>query len=147
MALTADTPRAFVESMNGGIVVDVPLGASEVVFRGSAVSSDAGYGAPLAAGELFLGFALEGKTGGSSDGDVTVKTQFMGSAVLAVASVAVADIGKTVYASDDGTFTLVGSSNSSIGRVAFVPATGTAWVVLKRPGETLHHAAQAGKIA
>lgn len=147
MALTAAARRTFLQSLNGGLTIAMPLGATEVVFAGSAVSSDAGFASPLAAGENFQGFALEDKTGGASDADVTVDVQTGGYAKLAVTSVAQADIGKVAYASDDGTFTLVGTSNSSIGRVVHVPATGTAWVALKAIGETLHHTVQAGKIA
>jgi hypothetical protein len=106
---------------------------------------DAGdqYGAPLAAGEVFVGFSLEGKTSAATNGADTVKVRQGGVVELAVGSVAQANVGAMAYASDDGTFTLVSTSNSGIGRIVHVVASGTAWVELKTPGATMVQAASA----
>ncbi len=141
MAISVDTPRDFLEQIAGGTVIDLPVGAAEVIYRGTLVSSDAGYASPLAGGENFLGIALEAKTGGTSDADETVKVQVGGVVQIPVTSVAIADIGKGAFATDDGTVALATTSASSIGRIIHVPATGTAWVHLKQPGETIIQAA------
>lgn len=122
-----------------GYVVDLPMGASETVYKGGFVSLDAGdkFGAPLAAGEIFVGLALEKKVSGSTNGDTTVKVLVGGMFQQAITSIAQADIGKAIYASDDQVLTLVATSNSSIGRIVNVPATGTAIVQMKMLGETL----------
>lgn len=143
MAISVDTPRSFVEQLAGGTVVDFPVGATEVILRGSLVSSDAGYASPLAGGEVFLGVALEAKTGGASDADNTVKVQVGGVVEAPVTSVAITDIGKAAYATDDGTIALATTSASGIGKIIHVPATGTAWIALKQPGELLNQAASA----
>ena len=122
-----------------GYVIDLPLGASETVYKGGFVSLDAGdkYGAPLAAGEIFVGLALEKKTSVATNGTDTCKVLVGGMFQQAITSIAQADIGKTVYASDDQTLTLTSTSNSSVGRIVNVPAAGTAIVQMKMLGETL----------
>jgi len=62
---------------------------------------------------------------------------------LAVGSAAQANVGAMAYASADGTFTLVSTSNSGIGRIIHVPSSGVAWVMLKVPGDTMVQAASA----
>lgn len=128
-----------------GIVVDLPLGASETVYKGGFVSLDSGdkFGAPLAAGEIFVGLALEKKTSGSANGDTTCKVLIGGVFQQAITSIAQADIGKLVYASDDQTLTLTSTSNSQVGRIVNVPATGTAIVQMKVVGEAQTQAATA----
>ena len=126
-----------------GYVIDLPMGASETIYKGGFVSLDAGdaYGAPLAAGEVFVGLALEKVVSSASNGADTCKVLVGGMFQQAITSVAQADIGKAVYASDDQTLTLTATSNSSVGRIVNVPATGTAIIQMKMLGETLVQAA------
>lgn len=126
MALTENTIRTF----EIGDENSVPVKASEVIYLGSAVGMTAGYARALNAGDTFAGFALEAKTGTASDGGARVCVKSAGLIQLAVTSAAVTDIGKTVYASDDGTFALTSNSgaNSAIGTVHRFVSTGVAVV-------------------
>lgn len=139
MALAADTPRVGLETLNGGYVIEPLTEESAVFFRGAAVGLDASdqNAQPLEDGDVFLGIALEGKTIGATGSVERVKVQVGGAFELPLTSVAKADIGKAVFATDDGTYTLVGTGNSSIGRIIDIPATGTCWVDLKVPGAAL----------
>ena len=134
-ALSADAPRDFLESLNGGYVVDYGILASEVIYRGAAVSVDAsGYINANQGDEAFCGIALEQKTGTATSGEETVKVQVGGVVSVPLASVTIASVGVGCFAADDGTYSLANTSSDSIGRIIHVPATGTAWVALKMPG-------------
>lgn len=137
MAITADAGVTFIgfDANVGGHVAAFEVGASEVIVRGGAVTADAGYASTFNAAEHFIGIALEGKTGGSSDGDERVRCQISGVAKLAISGVTVADIGEGVYATDNATYTLATTSSNAIGRVVHVPVTGTAWVQLRIVGD------------
>lgn len=139
MALSADTPRTFIEVLNGGVIVDAFAEESQTFYRGAAVGLDATDQnvQPLEDGDVFLGICLENKTIGSTGGTETVKVQVGGVVKIPVTSVAKANLGAAVFATDDGTFILTSTGNASVGRVVHVPATGTAWVMLKTPGEAL----------
>ena len=130
---------SFTEDFKTGVVVNIPVGALEEIYVGSFTSLDAGdfYLAPLAAGEAFAGLSEERVTGTASNGGITCQVRTGAIMEHLVGSVAVANIGDTVYASDDQTLTLVATSNSSVGRVLNVPAAGTAVVQCKMTGETL----------
>lgn len=146
MALSANTrERQWLHAHGGstGVTLDIPVGASEVIYIGSAVSGDSGdlYAAPLAGGEIFYGFALEKVTGTASNGGVTVKVLTKAAVRLTVTSAAVANIGAMAYATDDNTFGLANTSASNIGRILNVPASGAAIVQLIDTGEA---GAQAG---
>ena len=130
MALSANTARVY----ESGIYNDLPVKASEVIYEGSAVGMTAGYARALAAGDIFGGFAQAKVTGGSSSGDVRVNVIRSGLISLAVTSVAVTDIGKAVYASDDGTFTLTQGSNTRIGTVDRFVSSGVAIVAFEALG-------------
>ncbi len=135
--LSADSPRTGIEFMNGGIIVDAQMEESQTIFRGSAVGLDAGdqFAQPLETGDVFLGIAIEQVTSGAVGGVETCKVQVGGAFELPVASVAITDVGASVSATDDNTFVVAGAAESTIGRIIHVPATGTAWVMLKTPGE------------
>jgi hypothetical protein len=129
-----------------GIVVDLLMGATETIQKGAFVSLDSGdlFGAPLAGGEIFAGIALEKKVSGATNGDTTIKV-LSGAAVFqyAITSIAQADIGKAIYASDDHTLTLADTTASAVGRIINVPATGTAIIQMRLVGDTLVQAASA----
>lgn len=123
----------------GGVVVDMILTASTTVYEGSFVSVAAGTGtvAPTAAGAggtVFVGIALKKVTSAAS-GTYTVPVLCGGYFQHALASVASADIGKVAFASDDNTLTLTDTSNTAVGRIVNVPATGTCVVKMKTVGE------------
>lgn len=122
MALSAAAKRTYgVETEQS----QHPVKASAVIYEGSVVGRTSGYARALVAGDEFAGFALEPATGGASDGLIYVTVRRKGRINIAITSVAITDVGKVVYASDDGTFTLTQSTNSPVGRVASWIATGT----------------------
>jgi len=113
--LTARNPRTF----ELGNFSDLPVIAADIIYDGAAVGDNAsGYARPLVAGDSFRGFA-DGSADNSagSASDINVHVQTSGRVQLAVTSLAITDVGKPVYASDDNTFTLTATSNSHIGRV------------------------------
>lgn len=113
MALSASTKRTY--SVPG--INSLPVKASAVIYEGSVVGLTSGYARPLTAGDQFGGFALAAVTGTAADGGVRVEVQREGLVQVSITAAAVTDIGKQVYASDDGTFTLTQSTNTPVGRV------------------------------
>lgn len=103
----------------------LPVIAADIIYEGAAVGDNgSGYARPLVAADPFRGFAVtdcDNATGSAGDKRVEVRTK--GRVQLAIGSLAITDVGKPVYASDDDTFTLTATSNSYIGRViGFVSA-------------------------
>ena len=120
--LATDTARDY----ELGNVNELPVIASDVIYEGSAVGDNgSGYARPLVAGDPFRGFA-ESKADNAlgSAGDVTIRVLARGKVRLAIGSLAITDVGKPVYASDDNTFVLTQSTNSHIGRVHRYVAAG-----------------------
>lgn len=102
-----------------GPVNELPVVAGSVIYLGSACSSLGGYTRALSASESFLGFAEEGvdNTEGSN-GERRVRLLTSGLIVLNVTgAVGTSDLGASVYASDDDTFTLTAAGNSLVGTV------------------------------
>lgn len=125
--LAADLPRDF----QLGDLEDYPVIAADIIYEGAAVGENgSGYSRPLAAGDVFQGFAQEhvdNSAGSAGDKRVTVKTR--GRVVLAISALAItANDRPAVYASDDNTFTLTALNNSLIGYVSRWIATGQAVV-------------------
>lgn len=117
MALSANTPRTY----QVGEQEEYPVAASAHIYEGSAVGENAaGYARALVAADKFLGFAVfEADNSSGSAGDIRVEVKRKGSIVLDVATTAITSNDRpAVYASDDGTFTLVSSGNSKIGYVS-----------------------------
>ena len=139
MALSESTPRTGIQFLNGGIVIAMLAEESNEFFRGAAVGLDAGdqFAQPLEDGDVFMGICLENKVIGSAGGVERIDVQIGGAFELPLAAVATADIAKAVFATDDGTYTLTETANSSVGRIIDVPVTGTCIVLLKKPGEAL----------
>lgn len=123
MALSAKTLRTYSDVDSN--ISNLPVKASSTIYEGSAVGLTAGYARALVAGDIFGGFCLQGIIAPATDGVANVAVQRRGLVTLAITSLAVTDIGKPVYASDDGTFTLTQSTNSPIGRVQRWLATGS----------------------
>lgn len=115
--LAANKPRAY----EIGDLNDLPMIGNDVIYEGAAVGDNgSGLARPLVAADPFLGFAnrTADNTGGSASA-VNVQVKERGKIQLSVTGVASADdVGQTVYASDDDTFTLTSTSNTAIGKVA-----------------------------
>jgi hypothetical protein len=115
MALSQNNPRAY----ELGDMQEYPVAADAVIYEGSAVGKNgSGYARALQAGDAFLGFSMEpvDNTGGA-DGAVRVQVREEGKPELTVSNLAITDLNKPVYASDDNTFVLTASGNSYIGKV------------------------------
>lgn len=117
MALSADKPRKF-DSGVDPMFNDLPVQASTTVYSGGALSHDSnGDVGPLAASETFVGFA-EQQLANTTAGAKSVRVRQKGIIQLTVTGVDDAnDIGATVYATDDNTFTLTASGGVSVGKV------------------------------
>lgn len=121
--LAADKPRDYQTSD----YEEYPVIASDIIYEGAAVGENAsGYARPLAAGDVFLGFAeskVDNSSGSAGDKRVRVKTR--GKIRLPISTLAItANDRPAVYASDDDTFTLASTSNSLIGFVHRWVSTG-----------------------
>jgi hypothetical protein len=127
MALAEDTP--LITEL--GNVSEYPVKAATKIYEGAAVGLYASDGSArgVTAGDLFLGFA-ESQVDNSAGlvGALNVRVLQRGKVELAVASVAATDVGAPVFASDDGTFTLVEGSNTFVGVVNRFVSSGVAVV-------------------
>ena len=105
---------------------ELPVIASDIIFRGAAVGDNgSGFSRPLQAGDPFRGFALaQADNSSGAAGAVNVEVRERGKIVLPITSLAIDDVGKDVYASDDDTFTLTQGSNTRIGFVSRFISTG-----------------------
>lgn len=115
--LTENTPRDY----QVGEKEDYPVAAAVQIFEGAAVGENAaGYSRPLVALDAFQGFAEEEADNSAGlAGAINVRVKSKGRIVLAVATSAItSNDGAAVYASDDGTFTLVSTGNTKIGYVS-----------------------------
>lgn len=133
--LATDSPRTYVK----GDFNDLPMIAADIIYEGAAVGDNAsGYARPLAAGDAFRGFAWRKVDNASgSAGDKNIRVVRAGRIKLAVASAAITDNGKAVYASDDNTFVLTESTNSYVGRITRFISTGVVEVAFDADGPPL----------
>lgn len=137
MALSGDLARAF----ETGPKNTLPTAASATIYRGSAVGDSSGYARALTAGDPFRGFAdakVDNSAGSAGDKNVDVIEE--GYVQVTLSSIAITDVGKPVYMSDDGTFTLTASTNSLVGKVYRYVTTDTCIVKfggLVKPATTL----------
>jgi hypothetical protein len=104
--------------------------ASDIIYEGALVGENgAGYGRPLVAGDIPVGFAVDtvdNSAGAAGAKNIVLRTRDR--VALTISGVAITDIGKPVYASDDDTFTLTESTNSFVGRITRYIAANTAEV-------------------
>lgn len=127
MALTENTPRPY----NLGIapmIEEMPADAAATVLEGAAVGENASAGTVrgLQDGDVFHGFAerkCDNSAGIAGAKKVIVRRQ--GEVELTVGgTLATADLGATVYATDDGTFSKTDSgSDTAIGKITRVVST------------------------
>ncbi|MCC6358534.1 MAG: hypothetical protein IT450_07320 [Phycisphaerales bacterium] len=130
MALTANRDLLFYTSRE---LIEVPVDDNANIFKGALVGRKraTGYARPLVAGDEFLGVAYkqaDNTVAGHTAGGISVRLYQAIDIVHTLTGVAVADIGKDVYASDDATLTLTPTGNSRIGRVISVESTNLARV-------------------
>jgi len=95
------------------------VAASKNVFKGGFVGLSAGgYAQPLAAGDAVAGIAYEAadNTAGQ-DGDVMVRVFTLGDFGMTLAGATTANIGQSVFASDDATLTFDPDGHSFVGYV------------------------------
>lgn len=115
MALAADTPRAYEQNLDP-MFEDLGIRDNVLVYHGACLGDDgAGRVRPLIAGDSFRGFSENRYDNTTSlpahAADLyKVKHRRQGVVQLTVVGVsAITDVGSAVYATDDGTFTLVRS--------------------------------------
>jgi hypothetical protein len=117
----ADTARPY----ELGDSNDLPMIATDIIYEGSAVGDNAsGYARPLVGGDPFRGFALQNCNNTGAAGDKNVHVRERGKIKLSISGLAITDVGRPVYASDDATFTLEGAGATLIGHVSRWVATG-----------------------
>lgn len=125
MALTKDS---FLKHCLGDFE-HYPVKASSTIYEGGMVGLDSGYARALVAGDQFAGHAFQGVIETTAaNGGCNVKV-LSGSYKLQVAitGVAVTDVGKDVYASDDATYVLT-AAGTKVGKVVRYVAANTAVV-------------------
>lgn len=116
--------------VEGGEFGAVPAALNTLVYEGAMVGESAGYGRGLVAGDRFRGHALEqcdNSTGAAGAKFVRVRRGKY-RLVVTITGVAITDVGKTVYASDDATTTLTRSGNTPVGHVERYIGANTALV-------------------
>lgn len=124
--LTNDANRSY----ELGDINQLPIKAGSIIYEGAAVGSNSsGYAKPIANGDKFCGFADERiDNSGGSDGEKTIRIRKKGSVLLDISSITLADINKSVYATDDNTFTLSATSAVYIGQISRVDSSDLAVV-------------------
>lgn len=129
--LAVDKARTF----EIGDLNDYDIIALDDIYEGAAVGMNAsGFVRPLIAGDIFKGFAMKhacnsaAAVGAGAEGANRVQVRTNGVVELTVTGVAVTDVGKDVYASDDDTFTLTATGNTLIGKVYRYVGTNTCLV-------------------
>jgi hypothetical protein len=129
MALSADTPRAY----ELGDVNELAVAASTKIYEGSAVGDNgSGYARCLNAGDPFRGFAeRQSDNSSGAAGAKTVRVKTDGKAEITLSGVAITDVGKDVFMSDDGTFTLTQGSNTRVGYIHRYVSTNTCILAFK----------------
>lgn len=130
MALTANLELVFYATQE---LIELPVDDSASIYKGAFVGRNrsTGYMRPLTAGDEFVGVAYAAAlntASGHTAGGINVQLHQMVDIVHALTGVASADIGKDVYASDDGTLTLTPTGNSRIGRIVAVESSNMARV-------------------
>jgi hypothetical protein len=114
--LATNSPRAY----ELGEFNELPMIAADIIYEGAAVGDNgSGLARPLVAQDPFMGFAqrkADNSAGAASAVKVQVRTRGL-IELTVVGAASAADVGETVYASDDDTFTLTSTSNTPIGKV------------------------------
>lgn len=125
-ALTKDTTRVY----ELGNINELPAAAGELIYQGAAIGCDSsGYAKTLEDGDTFAGFAEENlDNAAGSDGAKNVRIRKQGSILLEISGISLADVNKSVYATDDNTFTLSSTNAVYIGQISRIDESGLALV-------------------
>ncbi|MDA0902649.1 MAG: cytoplasmic protein, partial [Proteobacteria bacterium] len=102
--LTKDIVRTY----KLGDINEFPVCGGELIYQGAAIGlKTTGYAGGLILSDKFLGFAEDHiDASKSSDGEKNIRVRKRGSVVLEVPNTSLIDVGKSVYALDDNSFTL-----------------------------------------
>lgn len=146
-AITADNTvfMATKTSTPGGMFMNYEVAATTVIYKNSFVGLNAtgyltSYVAPAvytgatATGTAFVGIAQEHITSQTSDGDARCAVQVDGYFDYTLTSTDRVDIGTPVFASDNATLVMVGTSGNFIGHIVGFPGTNLATVKLAGVG-------------
>lgn len=119
--LTNDANRSY----ELGDINQLPIKGGSIIYEGAAVGSNSsGYAKPITNGDKFCGFADEKiDNSGGGDGAKTVRIRKKGSILLDISGITLADINKSVYATDDNTFTLSATSAVYIGQISRIDSS------------------------
>ena len=125
-ALTTDTPRVY----ELGDINEFPIAANSIIYEGAAVGDNgAGYVRGLVTDDAFRGFAdRHADNSNGSDGEKLIRIRKKGVIVLEIAGISLADVGKSVYALNDNTFTLSSGGTTYIGQLSRYDSAGKAVV-------------------
>jgi len=129
-ALIADRLTDFKE----GVELNYPVAGSSKLYAGGMVcTNSSGYAIPGAdtAGVVFLGVSMSQKDNSSgSNGDLNATVRKKGTFKFACSGMAITDIGKPVYVSDDQTVALISGVTNAIpcGRIAGYVSATEVWV-------------------
>lgn len=130
--LAANKPRAN----EIGTINEIPMIATDIIYEGAAVGivKASGHARPLAAGDLFAGFA-EAKADNSAGAAAAINVRVIesGKAQLSVSGATITDVGQPVYATDDDTFVFLPTGGVFIGFVDRFVSSGVAVVDFNAP--------------
>ena len=141
MAVTADN-TVFMEMkqlLEDGYAVDLEVAASTVIYKDSFVGLSAtgyltSYVAPASGaaivGTKFVGIALEHIASQTSDGDKRCRVQIEGYFRYTLTGATRIDVGTPVFASDNSTLVMAGSSGNCVGYIVGPAGTNEALVKL-----------------
>ena len=120
--LTNDANRSY----ELGDINQLPIKGGSIIYEGAAVGSNSsGYAKPITNGDKFCGFADEKiDNSGGGDGAKTVRIRKKGSVLLDISGITLADINKSVYATDDNTFPLSETNAVYIGQISRIDSSG-----------------------
>jgi hypothetical protein len=125
MALSANRDVKFYASQE---LIDIPVDDNVNIYKGAfvGINASSGRARPLVAGDAFLGVAYQQADNTVADhtaGGIRVRLHQAIDIVHVLGGVSATDIGRVVYASDDGTLTPVSSGNSRVGRIVAIEGT------------------------
>ena len=109
--LTKDLTRTY----ELGDINEYPILGGEVIYQGAAIGLEvaSGYVRSLQAGDKFVGFAEDNiNASNASDGEKNIRVKRRGSVTLELSGAVITDVGKSLYATDDNTFTLSSAGSS-----------------------------------
>ncbi len=121
--------------MGEGRVVCYPVKAEAVIYTGAILVVDAGYVRPTGATEtgLFVGIAADSADAtGKASGELKVRVIKTGAHSFNAAGVDGDDLGKKLYAVNDGNLSLTSTVGPEVGYLVAVNANGTVRVRIDR---------------